>query len=85
VGHLNATTEGLPTVRSAKVENILIDEFDSHQDLYTSVSYLYICWFRALSFIGHIYLILFTSAIVLQFLIVDTGTKICFFFLVRII
>jgi ATP-binding cassette subfamily C (CFTR/MRP) protein 4 len=78
VGHVNATTEGLPTIRCAKVENILIDEFDSHQNLYTSASYLYLCWFRALAFIEHIYFIFFTSAILLQFLIFDTGTKIFF-------
>ncbi|CAH1368259.1 unnamed protein product, partial [Tenebrio molitor] len=72
VGHVNATTEGLPTIRCAKVENILIDEFDSHQNLYTSASYLYLCWFRALAFIEHIYFIFFTSAILLQFLIFDT-------------
>ncbi|KAJ3632643.1 hypothetical protein MTP99_009636 [Tenebrio molitor] len=52
IGHVNATVEGLPTIRCAKVESILMDEFDSHQNLYTSASYLYLCWFRALAFIS---------------------------------
>jgi hypothetical protein len=82
IGHVNATVEGLPTIRCAKVEHILIDEFDSHQDLYTSASYLYLCWFRSLNFFVTVYFIFFTSAILLQFLIVDSGTKI--FNLVRI-
>ncbi|CAH1368143.1 unnamed protein product, partial [Tenebrio molitor] len=46
LGHVNATAEGLPTIRSANAEQILIDEFDGHNDLYTSASYLYNCWYR---------------------------------------
>ncbi|CAH1368209.1 unnamed protein product, partial [Tenebrio molitor] len=71
IGHVNSTAEGLPTIRCSKVENILIDEFDSRQNLYTSASYLYLCWLRGLIYIVHVYFIFFTSAILLQFLIVD--------------
>ncbi|CAH1368157.1 unnamed protein product [Tenebrio molitor] len=71
IGHVNATTGGLPIIRSAKVENILINDFDKHQNLYTSASYLYVCWFRALIFIVHTSFLFFTSAILIQFMIVD--------------
>jgi ATP-binding cassette subfamily C (CFTR/MRP) protein 4 len=76
IGHVNATADGLPTIRCAKVENVLIDEFDSHQDLYTSASYLYLCWFRSLHFFVTVFFIFFVLAILLQFLIVDSGTEI---------
>jgi hypothetical protein len=82
IGHVNATVEGLPTIRCVKVESILMDEFDSHQNLYTSTSYLYLSWLKAVNFIVHVYFIFFTYAIIIQFLIVEVGTKI--FNLVRI-
>ncbi|CAH1368151.1 unnamed protein product [Tenebrio molitor] len=72
LGHINATTEGLPTIRSENVENVLIHEFDRHQDLYTSVSYLYLCWFRALTYLLDIYFSLFTIIIIIIFLLNDT-------------
>ncbi|XP_068900236.1 ATP-binding cassette sub-family C member 4-like isoform X6 [Tenebrio molitor] len=72
IGHVNATTEALPIIRSAKVENILIDDFDEHQNLYTSASYLYLCWLKALTCILQICCVLFTSVILVRFLIIDT-------------
>jgi ATP-binding cassette subfamily C (CFTR/MRP) protein 4 len=62
----------LPIIRSAKVENILIDDFDEHQNLYTSASYLYLCWLKALTCILQICCVLFTSVILVRFLIIDT-------------
>jgi hypothetical protein len=62
-------------IRSANVENVLIHEFDRHQDLYTSVSYPYLCWFRALTYLLDIYFSLFTIIIIIIFLLNDTGIK----------
>ncbi|XP_068904512.1 probable multidrug resistance-associated protein lethal(2)03659 [Tenebrio molitor] len=71
LGLINATAEGLPTIRSARVENILIQEFDRHQDLYTSASYLYLCWFRALSYIVDICFVIFTTGVIIILLLND--------------
>lgn len=40
--HISATLAGLPTIRAFQAENILRDEFESHQDLNTGSLFMFI-------------------------------------------
>jgi ATP-binding cassette subfamily C (CFTR/MRP) protein 4 len=70
---MNATLEGLTTIRAFKAEAILRDEFDRHQDLYTSTSYCLQTSMKALILILNTFTVLFNATIVLRFLIFDFG------------
>ncbi|KAJ3652676.1 hypothetical protein Zmor_018620 [Zophobas morio] len=74
IGYINATLDGLPTIRTSKIQNTLREEFDRHQDLYTSCSYMYKCCEKAFHFvIATDEIILLTFAVIL-FLALDDKT-----------
>jgi hypothetical protein len=76
IGRVSATPEGLPTIRSANMQNTIVKEFDRHLDLYTSASYLYWCWLRTVVFILQLYFVVYTMIIVIAVLSIDEGTHI---------
>ncbi|XP_050297884.1 probable multidrug resistance-associated protein lethal(2)03659 [Anthonomus grandis grandis] len=73
IGHVNATIEGLTTIRASQVEHILADEFDRHQDLYTSASYMTFCIRKAFAFFMDILSALFVTFIVGKLLFWGAG------------
>lgn len=69
--HLNATLNGLTTIRAYCAQDILKREFDKLQDAHTSTSYMYIVTSTAFGFSLDVFCFLFTSLVVFSFLLLD--------------
>ncbi|CAG9814465.1 unnamed protein product [Phaedon cochleariae] len=66
--HLNATLQGLTTIRSFGAQDILRDEFDKHQDSHTSAWFMYIAVSSAFGFYLDVLCFIFITVVTFSFL-----------------
>ncbi|XP_022166670.1 probable multidrug resistance-associated protein lethal(2)03659 isoform X2 [Myzus persicae] len=72
--HVNSTLQGLTTIRAFNVEQILIQEFTSHQDLHSSAWYLFMTLSRAFGFWLDIVCIFYTCLVTFFFIFIVNDT-----------
>ncbi|KAI4464898.1 atp-binding cassette sub-family c [Holotrichia oblita] len=75
IGHLNASLEGVTTIRANEAQNVLSAQFDNHQDLHSSSAYMYLTTNRAFGFYLDMLCALYISFVTLTFIVFDSGTK----------
>ncbi|KAK9870545.1 hypothetical protein WA026_008107 [Henosepilachna vigintioctopunctata] len=75
LGHLNATLEGLDSIRAFRTQAIFMDEFDKHQDLMVASNHLFEISMRGLAFFLHMLSAVYTAVIILRFLIVEEDSS----------
>lgn len=72
--HLNASLQGLTTIRAYEAEQILSNEFDNHQDLHSSAWYIFISSSRAFGLWLDIICFIYISIVTFSFLIIGNTT-----------
>ncbi|XP_026807199.1 probable multidrug resistance-associated protein lethal(2)03659 isoform X1 [Rhopalosiphum maidis] len=72
--HLNASLQGLTTIRAFEAEQILSKEFDNHQDLHSSAWYLFISSSRAFGFWLDMVCLIYISVVTFSFLVIGSNT-----------
>lgn len=70
--HLNATLNGLSTIRAYGAQEILKMEFDKFQDTHTSTVYMYIATSTAFGFCLDVFCFVFISLVTFSFLLLST-------------
>eukprot|EP00102_Acyrthosiphon_pisum_P018651 XP_016655861.1 PREDICTED: probable multidrug resistance-associated protein lethal(2)03659 isoform X2 [Acyrthosiphon pisum] len=70
-GYLNASLQGLSTIRAFKAEDILCKEFDEHQDLHSSTWYLFISTSEAFGFSLDMVSLMYLCILTFSFLLVN--------------
>ncbi|XP_026807743.1 multidrug resistance-associated protein 4-like [Rhopalosiphum maidis] len=73
LAHMNASLQGLTTIRAYKAEDILSQEFDKHQDLNSSASHLYTGLNLGFGFWIDIVCLFYLCIIIFSFLITDNN------------
>ncbi|CAH1736130.1 unnamed protein product [Aphis gossypii] len=71
LGYMNASLQGLSTIRAFEAEEVLSREFDNHQDLHSSAWYIFISSTEALGFALDIICLIYITILTFSFLVVE--------------
>lgn len=71
--HLTVSLDGLSTIRAFNAEQILIEEFDNHQDAHTACWYAFISTSCAFGFALDAMCFVLVFIVIFTFLLIDTG------------
>ena len=67
--HLNATLNGLSTIRAYRAQTILKTEFDKFQDVHTSSWFMFIATSTAFGFSLDVFCFIFTALVTFSFVL----------------
>ncbi|XP_062528577.1 ATP-binding cassette sub-family C member 4 isoform X3 [Bombyx mori] len=67
--HLNASLQGITTIRAFGAQEALIREFDNHQDLHSSAWYMFIASSRAFGFWLDLVCVVYIAVVTMSFLV----------------
>ncbi|XP_045489358.1 probable multidrug resistance-associated protein lethal(2)03659 isoform X1 [Pieris rapae] len=67
--HLNASLQGITTIRAFGAQETLIKEFDNHQDLHSSAWYMFIASSRAFGFWLDLVCVVYIAVVTMSFLV----------------
>lgn len=70
--HVNATIQGLTTIRVCGAEPVLLSEFYYHLDQNSSASYLYLCTSRAFAFWLDLICVVYIGVVTYSFLVLSS-------------
>lgn len=73
IGYLNATLEGLSTVRASENQSVFVNEFDKHQNHYTSTNFMMLCSSRAFGLWLDLVASCYVTFVVLRFVLFSEG------------
>lgn len=71
--HISATIGGLSTIRAFHAQDILLDEFDKHQDLHTACWFMFIAAGSGFGIVLDVMVFTFVFCVIFLFLLYDTG------------